>query len=123
MPNVLHMEICADDLESAISFYSQVFGWQFEKVNGSDDSWDITTGSEDEDYTISCSLTQRWDETDSTVPTINVPSLDDAAKKITEAGGRVLAPKTAIPGWGYVQYCHDLEGNRFGVSEWDESAK
>jgi predicted enzyme related to lactoylglutathione lyase len=52
-----------------------------------------------------------------------VQSLDEVARRVTEEGGKVLAPKTSIPGEGYVQYCHDLEGNVFGMTEFDEDAK
>lgn len=121
MPNVTHFEIGADDLMAAMNFYSKVFDWKFEKVDGSD-YWLITTGSE-EDPGISGGLGSRFDEWNATVNTIEVESLDSCARKITEVGGKVLAPKFAIPGLGYAQYCHDPEGNAFGIMEYDESAE
>jgi predicted enzyme related to lactoylglutathione lyase len=122
MPNVIHFEICADDLQRAVSFYSNVFGWKIEKPEGSEDYWVITTGSE-EDPGITGGVVNRLDEWDSTINTIDVPSLDGFAKRITEAGGKVLAPKISIAGTGYVQYCQDSEGNTFGIMEFDESAQ
>jgi uncharacterized protein len=122
MPNVIHFEICVDDLERAASFYSKVFGWQIEKTEGLNNYWAITTGSGEEPG-ITGGLTRRRHELDSTINTIDVPSLDAFAKRIKEAGGKVLAPKTTIKGWGYFQYCRDLEGNTFGISELDESAQ
>jgi predicted enzyme related to lactoylglutathione lyase len=122
MPNVIHFEVCADDLLRAVSFYSKVFGWKIEKAEGSEDYWMITTGSE-EDPGITGGIVSRLDEWDSTINTIDVPSLDDFAKRITEAGGKVLAPKISLGGTGYVQYCQDSEGNTFGIMEFDESAQ
>src|SRR5262249_48345022 len=114
MPNVIHFEICVDDLERAVRFYSKVFDWKIEKAEDGSDYWFITTGGE-EDPGITGGLTNRFDEWNPTINTIEVPSLDSFAKKITEAGGKVLAPKISIKGTGYVQYCQDLEGNTFGI--------
>jgi predicted enzyme related to lactoylglutathione lyase len=122
MPNIVHFEICADNLEKAASFYSKVFGWKIERAEGFRNYWLIASGSE-EDPGITGGLMKRAHELDSTINTIDVPSIDDFARKITEAGGKVLAPKTPIAGLGYVQYCRDLEGNTFGIMEFDESAQ
>jgi hypothetical protein len=57
-----------------------------------------------------------------TVNTINVSSVNEYAKKIVDAGGKVLTPRTAIPGVGYFSYCVDTEGNVFGIMENDLKA-
>jgi hypothetical protein len=59
----------------------------------------------------------------STTNTIDVPSVDEFISKITEAGGKIVAPKQSIPGVGYFAYCQDTEGNTFGIMEEDTSAK
>jgi predicted enzyme related to lactoylglutathione lyase len=41
---------------------------------------------------------------------------------VTAAGGKVLLPKTAVPGIGWLAYCADTEGNAFGMMQSDESA-
>jgi predicted enzyme related to lactoylglutathione lyase len=122
MRNVTYFEIGADDLQGAVSFYSKVFDWKIEKSEDGSDYWYIATGDE-EDPGISGGLGRRFDEWNPTVNTIEVPSINDFATKIVEAGGKVLAPKIGIPGVGYVQYCHDPEGNAFGIMEYDRSAK
>jgi predicted enzyme related to lactoylglutathione lyase len=121
MPNIIHFEICVDDMESAARFYTKVFGWKIEKVADGSDYCFITT-DEYEGLAITGGLTKRIDEWDSTVNTIDVPSVDTFANKIAEAGGKVLAPKIAVSGVGYVQYCQDVEGNSFGIMEYDASA-
>ena len=40
-----------------------------------------------------------------------------------EAGGKVIQPKSTIPGVGYFAYCADTEGNVFGIMEEDPDAK
>jgi predicted enzyme related to lactoylglutathione lyase len=44
-------------------------------------------------------------------------------KKIVEAGGKVVMPKGAVPGQGYVAYAEDTEGNVFGLFQSDPSVK
>jgi predicted enzyme related to lactoylglutathione lyase len=99
-----------------------VFDWKIKKAEDGSDYWYITTGDEN-DAGISGALMNRFDEWNPTINTIEVPSLNDCARQITEAGGKVLAPKMPIPGSGYVQYCQDPEGNAFGIMEYDESAE
>ncbi len=48
MPNIVHFEIPADDVERARKFYGELFGWKIEKFTGPTpiDYWSITTGKE-----------------------------------------------------------------------------
>jgi predicted enzyme related to lactoylglutathione lyase len=55
--------------------------------------------------------------------TVAVTSVDETISKITASGGKVVMPKTAVPGIGYMAYCLDSEGNTFGIMENDPSAK
>jgi predicted enzyme related to lactoylglutathione lyase len=47
--------------------------------------------------------------------TIDVPSIDDFSKKIEDKGGKIIQPKMAIPGVGYLTICQDIEGISFGI--------
>ena len=55
--------------------------------------------------------------------TIDVPSVDDFSKKISTKGGKVVRPKMAIPGIGYLVICEDTEGISFGILQNDRNAK
>jgi predicted enzyme related to lactoylglutathione lyase len=55
--------------------------------------------------------------------TIDVSSIDDFSKKISTEGGKVVRPKMAIPGIGYLAICEDTEGNSFGIIQSDRNAK
>ena len=55
--------------------------------------------------------------------TIDVPYIDDFSKKISTEGGKVVRPKMAIPGIGYLAICEDSEGNSFGIIQYDRNAK
>lgn len=119
---VAHFEINADDPKRAIKFYTAVFGWEIVKWGGPIDYWLVTTGPDDEPG-INGGLMKRMDPHSTTVNTITVPSVDEFTKKVSEEGGKVIVPKQAIPGVGYMAYCQDTEGNTFGLMEPDESAK
>ena len=45
----------------------------------------------------------------------NVPSVDDAIKKVKAAGGKVVTPTTPIPGMGAYGRVADTEGNVIGL--------
>jgi uncharacterized protein len=115
MPNLVFFEICVDDLHAAADFYSRVFGWNIEPGTDDPDSWSIN--GDDPDWDIPGALTARFDEVTSAVNTIQVPSLEKCASAITKAGGKILGPPTEIEEVGYVQYCHDIEGNVFAILE------
>jgi uncharacterized protein len=122
MSNVSFFEICVDDLVAAADFYSSVFDWKIVASEDDSEYWSITTGDE-EDPGIPGALTGRFDEWNPTINTIQVSSIVEYAKKIAEAGGKVLGPQITIPSEGYVQYCHDLEGNAFAIFEYHDSAE
>lgn len=122
MSRVVHFEINADDPERAVKFYTEVFGWEIKKWEGPMDYWLVMTGPKDKPG-IDGGLMKRQDPTASTINTIDVPSVDEYSAKITEAGGKVIQPKQAIPGVGYMDYFQDSEGNTVGIFEEDTSAQ
>jgi uncharacterized protein len=122
MPRVVHFELPADDPERAASFYSDVFGWKVSKMEaGGQPYWLVMTGEEGEPG-INGGILQRVAPEQTTMNTIDVASVDDALASITARGGTVALPKMAVPGVGWLAYCHDPEGNVFGIMQSDESA-
>jgi len=121
MAKVIHFEIPADNPERAVKFYKEVFGWKIDKW-GAVDYWLVTAG-EDKEPGINGAIGKRNENLRVTTDTISVASFEDAVKKIGEAGGKVLMPKMAVPGVGYMTYCKDTEGNAFGIMQTDPNAK
>lgn len=121
MPRVIHFEINADDPKDLVEFYSQVFDWQMIKWDGPVDYWLVTTGDESQPG-INGAIMHRGEASESTVNTIDIPSVDEYIDKIEKAGGKVLSPKTVVPGVGYMAYCKDPQGNTFGLMQEDSSA-
>ncbi len=122
MGRVIHFEFSADNPERAVKFYSRVFDWKIEKWAGPTEYWLITTGP-DSQPGINGAIMRRGDPKATTVNTIDVPTVDGFAAKVTKNGGKVLQPKMPIPGIGYFAYCQDTEGNTFGIMQGDKSGK
>lgn len=122
MPRVIHFEILADDAKRASRFYENVFGWTVQKWDGPMEYWFLMTGDPKEPG-IDGAFSIRQGADDFNVNTIGVPSIDDAIKKITKNGGKIIRKKSAIPGVGYLAYFKDTEGNIWGVMQSDTSAK
>jgi len=121
MPRVVHFEIGADNPERASEFYKSVFGWQIQKWGGPQAYWLVSTGAKTEPG-IDGAIMEREGK-QPLVNTVDVPSVDDFLSKIAAAGGKALTAKIVIPGVGWMAYCSDTEGNRFGIMQSDPSAK
>jgi predicted enzyme related to lactoylglutathione lyase len=127
MPRVIHFEIHADNPERAVRFYQTLLGWDFNKWDGPQDYWLITTGPQEQPG-INGGLIRRQGPIDGQaviayVCTVDVPSVDEYSRRATEAGGQVVVPKMAIPGVGWLVYCKDTEGNIFGMMQMDRGVK
>ena len=122
MSRVVHFEIPADDPERATKFYTKVFGWKINKWEGGMDYWLVSTGDKSAPG-IDGAIMQRSEMASTVVNSVDVPSVDDFIKKVTKNGGKVVTPKTPIPGIGYFAYCKDTEGNMFGIMQPDMSVK
>jgi predicted enzyme related to lactoylglutathione lyase len=109
-----------------MKFYKEVFGWEFNKWNGPQEYWLVKTG-EDSQPGINGGLTPKMNHGSGNTGgrvtnTIDVPSIDEFSKKISMEGGKVVRPKTAIPGIGYLAICEDTEGTLFGIIQSDRNA-
>ena len=120
MARVVHFEIPADNPERVSEFYSKVFGWEIVKWEGPLDYWLVMTGDEQEPG-IDGGIVRR-EERPVVTNTIDVTSVDDYLDKIEVHGGKIVEPKTVVPGVGYLAYFQDTEGNTFGIMQSDESA-
>lgn len=121
MPRPVHFDISADDTARAVKFYSNVFGWKFEKWGGPFEYWMITTGASPEPG-IDGGMSKREAGYQNS-NTIGVSSVDEYTAKITAAGGKITRPKAAIPSVGWFAMFTDPDGNQFGILQPDESAK
>jgi len=120
MDSVVHFEIPADNPKRAQKFYSTVFDW---KINNMPDMGYALLGTTEVDKNqmptkpgaINGGMLKRQAPVKSVVITINVASIDDAAKKIVKQGGKVVRKKSKVGDMGYAAYFKDTEGNVIGL--------
>jgi hypothetical protein len=123
MPTIYHFEIPAEDIERAKKFYTELFGWKIEKYPVPMEYWMITTTNEKDEKSIDGGMMKRQNPQQPITVYIDVPSVDEYTAKIENLGGKVLLPKTAVPGVGYFAVCLDTENNCFAIWENDKNAK
>jgi predicted enzyme related to lactoylglutathione lyase len=121
MGKVLRFELQVPDPEQAVAFYSNAFGWRFVKMPGVQDYWFIRTGESGEQG-IDGGLMRSPDGDTRTTNSIEVSSIGEYLAKVVEYGGKIVVPKTTVPGMGYFAYCTDDQGLLFGVSQSDPQA-
>ncbi|GDX40978.1 glyoxalase [Armatimonadota bacterium] len=123
MSRVIHFEIHTNEPERAITFYSELFGWTFNKW-GEMDYWVILTG---EGPGIDGGLMKRpcapeGESIFAYVCTVDVADVHVATARAIELGGVVAMPVMAVPTVGWLGYVKDTEGNTFGMMQMDPSA-
>lgn len=116
-----HFEIPVDDADRAERFYSEAFGWSFNRFEGAPSYYGLATTGADGELGINGALYQR-DEMTQTMLTMSVDSIEEATDQIVAAGGELVTPKSPIPGMGYFAQFKDTEGNIVGIFVNDESA-
>ncbi len=126
MDKVVHFEIPVDDAARAKEFYRSIFEWELNDADmgGGNIYTTVTTTPIDEESrlptepgAINGGLMRRTPDTSTPVITIGVDAIDDALKKVEAGGGRVVQPRTEIPGMGAFAYFKDSEGNVLGLWE------
>jgi predicted enzyme related to lactoylglutathione lyase len=119
MPHINYIELNVPDTKQAAAFYKKVFGWDAQ-------SWgdgDYMVVSHGEGPGIDAGLDKMQTEQPNTVAVVTVPSVDDYAKSITDAGGALVVKKFAIPTQGYAAYFTTPGGLLMSIYEADENAK
>lgn len=122
MNRVIHFEIHVDDLQRASKFFGDVFGWTFQKWDGPQEYWLISTG-DPKSPGIDGGMMKRLDPAGAVYNTIEVPAIDEYIERVKVHGGVICVPKMAIPGVGWLAYFKDTEGNVHGIMQSDANAR
>ena len=126
MPTIVHFEIPADDAERSRKFYSDLFGWKIEKWPGMESGmeyWIINTTDNEGSKAIGGGMMKRQNPQQGITNFIDVTSVDEYSAKVQSLGGKIVAPKQAVPTMGYFAVCLDTENNTFGIWETNQNAK
>ena len=123
---VVHFDIYADDVDRAIAFYQNVFGWTIQKIEWMD-YWLIKTG--EGVLGIDGGLGKRTSPTQGAIPqfgytcTVDVEDVNATFEAALAAGGAEVHKPGPVPGVGYMAYVRDTEGNHLGLMQRDPDAK
>jgi predicted enzyme related to lactoylglutathione lyase len=114
---IVHFEIPGDNMGNLMTFYSELFGWRFERAPGPEEYWMIQTVPEADSPapTVNGGLFKRESADQHIINYISVESLGDCSRRIEELGGRVVTPKREVFDMGWVAVAEDPDGNRFAI--------
>ena len=115
---VVHFTIPIDDPVRALPFYQRAFGWEMCQW-GPVDYWSISCEAGEG---IEGGLSLRSATEPMPVVYVAVESVDEASRRVVDAGGRLVAERMAIPGTGWIARVTDTEGNVLGLFERDAPA-
>ena len=117
---ITHFEIPANQPEALTKFYSELFGWKFEKapIPGVE-YWLCDTGPAGPG--INGAVMQRQNAQQPWMNYVDVASIDASLEAATKLGAKVALPKTPVPGVGAVAAIVDPQGNVCGL--WEKETK
>ncbi|MDD1679714.1 MAG: VOC family protein [Methanomicrobiales archaeon] len=118
MSNLAYFEVPVDNIERAKNFYSSLLNWKIEptKTPGMTmEYYDITTGEAKEGTLNMGGMYRRQDPNANLLTYAMVDDIDEAIKKVTRLGGKILIPKMTIPNVGNIVTITDSEGNPLGL--------
>jgi hypothetical protein len=106
-------ELVTTDDHAAADFYRQVFGWQTQDFPGTGVKYSIFTNRGDGVG----GLMKRPDEQcpPHWMGYVTVANADETAKKVAEAGGKLLMPPFDVPTVGRIAVCQDPQGATLGI--------
>ncbi|MFB3879687.1 MAG: VOC family protein [Armatimonadota bacterium] len=118
---VVHFEIAADDPERLKQFYTELFGWSIEPMQGMGGYMMVTT-AEEGGQGINGGMMKRQTPQHTNTNYVLVESVADYAERAKQLGGQVVMPKSPVPGMGWVAVCLDPDGNMIGLWQTDPNA-
>ena len=110
---ICYLEIPANRAEESARFYSDIFGWTVRERGDGNLAFDDPSG-------VSGTWVKESDRTpdERTRVYVMVDSIAESVKRIENAGGRVVTPRTNIgPNMGAFAVFTDPVGNEFGLYE------
>jgi uncharacterized protein len=117
--HIAHFAINADDLAATRAFYEGLFGWEFTSPFGPGFLRTTSPGP------AVGAIQQRRDllgdvRTNGFEVTFRVDDADTIASRATDLGGRVVMPRSPIPGVGDLVFLADPSGNVVGAMRFDK---
>jgi predicted enzyme related to lactoylglutathione lyase len=116
MPNpVVHFEVVGADADKTQQFYSQTFGWQINADNPMKYGI-VDTGTPGRGIAGGVAGGMPGGEARVTFY-IEVADIDQTLSQIIQSGGKVLMPKSPVPGGPTIALFADPSGNCVGLTQ------
>jgi uncharacterized protein len=123
MNSVVHFEMPYDDRQRMAKFYGSAFGWQTQMLGEEMGNYVLATTTESDERgpkspgTINGGFFPKKPDWPAQYPSvvIAVDDIKESARKVNDAGGRVLGEPIEIPGVGQYVSFFDTEGNRVSM--------
>jgi predicted enzyme related to lactoylglutathione lyase len=122
MNNLTHFEIPAKDIKRAQKFYAGLFDWEFQLIEEMNYLMFQTKNAEGKNAG-SGGILEPQNGMHVITNYINVVNIDESAAKVTRLGGKIIIPKSPVPGMGWFVHFMDTEGNAMALFQNDNSAK
>lgn len=119
---IVHFEIPADDVEKLKRFYSELFGWTIERLPGPSEYWTVVTVPTNDKgepirQGVNGGMMKKQNPAHKPTNYILVESVDEYSMKIEALGGKIIMPKSEVPGICWWALALDPEGNHFAIME------
>ncbi len=109
--NIVHVEIPAADRKKAGKFYQELFGWKITH----DDNMNYTMWDPEVGPGGGFSAIDENNQIGDILVHVSSDDIDADLKKVEKLGGKVVRPKSEIPGFGWWGEFKDPEGNRIAL--------
>lgn len=114
-------ELASDNLEACKTFYTEVFGWQYNKSDASGADLEYLEFSTDGKYMMGglFQMKPEWYGGEMPKPHANiyvaVTDVDETASQAFDLGGTIISPPSDIPNVGRVCQIKDPTGAEFFI--------
>ena len=113
---IVHLELPAGDTARAQQFWSSLFGWQFQALEGPME-YHMTRLTD----TQGAAVFPAEGDGRAARPYFSVDDIQTGVARVRELGGR-CDDAQPIPGMGWFATCQDTEGTNFGLWQTDPNA-
>ena len=108
---IVHIEFSALDRVALANFYAELFGWKVEQIP----EMNYATFEAQEGFGGGFNPVGEDFPAGSTMAYIGVDDIEATLARIEAMGGKTLAPKGEIPGFGWFAIFSDPTGNKVGL--------
>ncbi len=111
---IVHIEFSSKDCEASGKFYHDLFGWEVQQIPEMNYATFMTGNG---------SPGGGFNPVDAAYPAgtvmvyVQTDDIDDSLQKVEELGGKIVAPRSEIPGVGWFAFFRDPTGNTVALME------